>query len=123
MYRSVDDYVKKTSKQIAALKREVESPQYAREATRAEAFDATVCRVFHHMMYLGEVYRLAVSRGSEEVARIVRRRLEEICSQIAGQSELETLPIQKLVAVQVGSGLHALAAWQEFGASGPPEWR
>ncbi len=63
MYRSVDDYMKKTAKQIAALKREVESPQYAREATRAEAFDATVCRVFQHMLYLGEVYRLAVARG------------------------------------------------------------
>ncbi len=53
----------------------------------------------------------------------MRRRLEEICTQIAGQSELQTVPIQKLVAVQVGSGLHALAAWQEFGTSGPPEWR
>ena len=44
LYRSVDDYVKRTPKQIAALKHEVEAPQYAREATRAEAFDATVCR-------------------------------------------------------------------------------
>jgi hypothetical protein len=123
LYRSVDDYVKKTAKQIAALKREVESPQYAREATRAEAFDATVCRVFHHMLYLGEVYRLAVARGSEEVARIVRRRLEEICGQIASQSDLRLPPIRALVAAQVGSGLHALAAWKEFGASGPPEWR
>ena len=48
----------------------------AREATRAEAFDATVCRVFYHMLYLGEVYRLAVARGNEEVSRIVRRRLD-----------------------------------------------
>jgi hypothetical protein len=123
MYRSVDDYVKKTPKQLAALKHEVEAPQYAREATRAEVFDATVCRVFHHMLYLGEVYRLAVARGSEEVVRIVRRRLEEICNQIGNQSKLEVLALQKLVAVQLGSGLHAMAAWKEFGASGPPEWR
>ena len=59
LYRSVDDYVKRAPKQLAALKHEVEAPQYAREATRAEAFDSTVCRVFHHMLYLGEVYRLA----------------------------------------------------------------
>jgi hypothetical protein len=123
LYRSVDDYTRKTPKRLAALKREVESPQYAREATRAEAFDSTVCRVFHHMLYLGEVYRLAVARGSEEVARVVRRRLEEICGQIGSQSDLQTLPLQKLVAVQVGSGLHALAAWKEAGAAGTPEGR
>jgi hypothetical protein len=122
LYRSVDDYVKKTPKQLAALKREVEAPQYAREATRAEAFDSTVCRVFQHMLYLGEVYRLAVARGSEDVVRIVRRRLEEICGQIETQSDLQVVPLRKLVAIQVGSGLHALAAWKEFGASGPPEW-
>ncbi len=123
LYRSVDDYTRKTPKRLAALKREVESPQYSREATRAEAFDSTVCRVFHHMLYLGEVYRLAVARGSEEVARVVRRRLEEICGQIDGQSDLQTLPLQKLVAVQVGSGLHALAGWKEAGAAGTPEGR
>jgi hypothetical protein len=120
LYRSVDDYTKKTPKRLAALKREVEAPQYAREATRAEAFDATVCRVFYHMLYLGEVYRLAVARGNEEVSRIVRRRLEEICGQIASQSNLQTLPLQKLVAVQVGAGLHALAAWKEAGTEPSP---
>jgi len=118
LYRSVDDYTRKTPKRLAALKHEVEAPQYSREATRAEAFDATVCRVFNHMLYLGEVYRLAVARGSEEVSRIVRRRLEEICGQITSQSDLQTLPLQKLVAVQVGTGLHALAAWKEAGAAG-----
>ena len=123
LYRSVDDYTRKTPKRLAALKREVEAPQYSREATRAEAFDATVCRVFDHMLYLGEVYRLAVARGSEEVARVVRRRLEEICGQIESQSDLQVLPLRKLVAVQVGCGLHALAAWREFGADGRPEWR
>jgi len=123
LYRSVDDYTKKTPKRLAALKREVEAPQYSREATRAEAFDATVCRVFKHMLYLGEVYRLAVARGNEEVSRIVRRRLEEICGQIASQSNLQTLPLQKLVAVQVGAGLHALAAWKEASIEGTPSGR
>jgi len=124
LYRSVDDYVKRAQKQLAALRHEVEAPQYAREATRAEAFDSTVCRVFHHMLYLGEVYRLAVARGSEDVARIVRRRLEDIASQIATQSDVQAVPLQKVVAVQVGSGLHALAAWKEFGSgNGAPEWR
>jgi hypothetical protein len=123
LYRSVDEYTKKTPKRLAALKREVEAPQYAREATKAEAFDATVCRVFYHMLYLGEVYRLAVARGNEEVARIVRRRLEEICGQLSTQSNIETLPLRKLVSVQVAAGLQALAAWQEFGEAGPREWR
>jgi len=113
LYRSLDSYVKKTPKRLVALKREVEAPQYAREATRAEVFDATVCKVFYHMLYLGEVYRLAVARGSEEVARNVRRRLEDICAQIDNQGRLQILPLRKLVAVQVASGLHALAAWKE----------
>ncbi|MCC6763333.1 MAG: peptidase M14 [Deltaproteobacteria bacterium] len=120
LYRSVDEYTKKTPKRLAALKREVEAPQYAREATRAEAFDSTVCRVFQHMLYLGEVYRLAVARGNEEVSRVVRRRLEEVCGQITSQSNLQTLPLQKLVAVQVGAGLHALAAWREASPGGSP---
>jgi len=118
LYRSVDEYTKRTPKRLAALKREVEAPQYAREATRAEAFDSTVCRVFQHMLYLGEVYRLAVARGNEEVSRVVRRRLEEVCGQITSQSNLQTLPLQKLVAVQVGAGLHALAAWREASPDG-----
>ena len=75
------------------------------------------------MLYLGEVYRLAVARGSEEVARIVRRRLEDICGQIGNQSDVHAVPLQNVVAIQVGSGLHALAAWKEFGAAGTPEWR
>jgi hypothetical protein len=53
----------------------------------------------------------------------VRRRLEEICGQIASQSNLQTFPLQKLVAVQVGAGLHALAAWKEGDAAGAPRGR
>jgi len=120
IYRSLDDYTRKTPKRLAALKREVEAPQYAREATKAEAYDATVGRVFYHMLYLGEVYRLAVARGSEEVARIVRRRLEDICEQIDGQGTLRTLPLRQIVAVQVGAGLHTLAAWKEHGGTAAP---
>ena len=56
----------------------------------------------------------------EEVTRIVRRRLEEICSQIENQSTVQVLPLQKLVAVQVGTGLHALAAWKEFAGAATP---
>jgi len=115
LFRSVDDYVRKAPQRLAALKQEAEAPQYTREATRAEVFDATVGRVFYSMLYLGEVYRLAVARGSEEVARVVRRRLEDICGQIDSQSTLQTLPLQQLVATQLGTGLHAMAAWKEFG--------
>ena len=64
-----------------------------------------------------------MARGNEEVSRIVRRRLEEVCGQIATQSNLQTLPLQKLVATQVGAGLHALAAWKEAGAEGMPNGR
>ena len=49
-----------------------------------------------------------------------RARLEEICSQIENQSTVQVLPLQKLVAVQVGTGLHALAAWKEFAGAATP---
>ena len=108
--RSVADYLEKTPKRLAAERAHAEDPAYAREATRAEALDATTCRAFYHMLYLGEVYRLAEMVGERRLAGELRDRLAAIASDVEEQSALRVLPLRPLVAVQAGAGLLALAA-------------
>jgi hypothetical protein len=108
--RSVADYLKKTPKRLAAERAHAESPEYGRQATRAEGLDATTCRAFYHMLYLGEVYRLAEMSGDPALARELRARLEEITTEIERQSGLTVLPLRPLVSVQAGAGLLALSA-------------
>jgi len=109
LFRSVADYVQKTPKRLAAQKKELEASQYTQEATRAQAFDAMVCRSFYPSLYLGEVYRLAKAMGKEGRAQEIRFHLEEIMGRISAESHIRILPLQKLVAVQAGSGLLAMA--------------
>ena len=108
--RSVADYLEKTPKRLAAERAHAEDPAYAREATRAEALDATTCRAFYHMLYLGEVYRLAEMVGERRLAGELRDRLAAIAGAVEEQSALRVLPLRPLVAVQAGAGLLALAA-------------
>ena len=107
--RSVADYLKKTPKRLAAERTHAAGPDHAREATRAEALDATTCRAFYHLLYLGEVYRLAEMVGDATLARDLRARLAEMATEIERESALGVLPLRPLVAVQAGAGLLALA--------------
>ena len=110
LFRSVDDYVRKTPMRLAAQKRDIETERYARRATRAEAFDASVCRSFYPCLYLGELYRLAQGIGAEDRAREIRSQIEEVMAKIEAASNMRVLPLRPLVAVQAGSGLLAMAA-------------
>ncbi len=113
IFRSVDDYVSKTPKRLAALKREVESSAYDVVATKAEAFDAAVARVLYHVLYLGEAHRLAEEQRNQAIAGRLRLRLEQLCAQLQQRSDARAVPLKKLVAVQLGSGLLGLLARQE----------
>jgi hypothetical protein len=106
--RSVLDYLVKTPKRLAAERANTEAPEYAREATRAEAMDATTCRAFHHMLYLGEVHRIAGLVGDRALADALAERVRVLATEIACESELRVLPLRPLVAVQAGAGLLAL---------------
>ena len=106
--RSVLDYLRKTPKRIAAERANAEGADYAREATRAEVLDATTCRAFYHMLYLGEVRRLAVMVGASTLAADLAARLAAIADEIERASELRVLPLRPLVAVQAGAALLAL---------------
>jgi hypothetical protein len=106
--RSVRDYLAKAPKRLAAERANAEAPAYARTATRAEAMDASVCSVFYHTLYLGEVHRLARMIAAAEVADAVRTRLAALTAEVERESALRTLPLRPLVTVQAGAGLLAL---------------
>lgn len=108
--RSVADYLRKTPKRLAAERAHAAGAAYDREATRAEAFDATTCRAFYHMLYLGEVYRLAGLVDARDLAETLRTRLSALAAEIQEESALRVLPLRPLVAVQAGAGLLALAS-------------
>ncbi|MCW5889403.1 MAG: peptidase M14 [bacterium] len=108
--RSVVDYVRKLPKRLAAQRAEAETVAYAREATRAEAIDATVCSTFYHLLYFGELHRLAVMVGDAALADAVHARLSALAAEVERDSALRVLPIRPLVAVQAGAGLLAMGA-------------
>jgi hypothetical protein len=107
--RSVTDYLEKTPKRLAAARAHAQSPDYAREATRAEALDATTCKAFYHFLYLGEVHRLAGMVGEQRLADELRARLAALIDEVERESALRVLPLRALVAIQAGAGLLALA--------------
>lgn len=107
--RSVADYVRKTPKRLAAEIAHAAEPAYAREATRAEALDATTCRAFYHLLYLGEVHRLAVMTGERKLADVIEALVVRHMGDVERESALAVLPIRPLVAVQAGTGLLAMA--------------
>ena len=111
--RSVHDYLAKAPKRLAAERANAASPEYARTATRAEAMDATVCSVFYHTLYLGEVHRLARMVAAADVAEAARARLTALAAEVERESALRVLPLRPLVSVQAGAGLLALANGHE----------
>jgi hypothetical protein len=110
LFRSVAEYLRRTPKRLVAQRKSIEESVYAQEATRAQAFDASVCRSFHCLLYLGEMYRLAREIGEESRTEEMRAHITERMEQIATESTLHILPLQKLVAIQAGSSLLALSA-------------
>ncbi len=110
LFRSVAEYLRRTPKRLAAQRNSLAEPIYAQEATHAQAFDARVCRSFHCLLYLGELYRLAQEIGEAGRAQEMRAHIAERLMQIEAESAIEILPLKKLVAIQVGSSLLPLAA-------------
>jgi hypothetical protein len=108
LFRSVAEYLRRTPKRLVAQRKSLEELSYAQEATRAQAFDARVCRSFHCLLYLGELYRLATAIGEEGRAEEMQAHITERMAQIDVEGALHILPLRKLVAIQAGSGLLAM---------------
>jgi len=110
LFRSVAEYLRRTPKRLVAQRNMLTTPTYQQEATRAQAFDARVCRSFHCLLYLGEMYRLATAIGETGRAAEMREHIEDRMAQIETGGTLHILPLRKLVAIQAGSGMLALNA-------------
>ena len=110
LFRSVAEYLRRTPKRLVAQRNALIASAYQQEATRAQAFDARVCRSFHCLLYLGEMYRLATAIGETGRAVEMRAHIEDRMAQIGAEGTLHILPLRKLVAIQAGSGFLALNA-------------
>ena len=108
--RSVADYVKKTPKRLAAQRIESALPAYQRPATRAEAMDAATCTMFYHLLYLGEMSRVAEMARDGVLQMDLAAQVRTLAAQVEAESELQVLPLRPLVAIQLGAGLLALEA-------------
>jgi hypothetical protein len=76
----------------------------------AEALDATTCRAFYHVVYQGEVHRIAALLGDAARTDAVAAAVADRMATIERESALTVLPLRPLVAVQAGAGLAAIAA-------------
>ena len=76
----------------------------------AEALDAITCRAFYHVVYTGEVHRLAALVGDATLAERIAGDVARHMAAVERESALTVLPLQPLVAVQAGAGLAAIAA-------------
>lgn len=109
LFKSVADYLQRTPRRLTAHRRQLEeNPAFQSRATRAEAFDAVVCKPFQSVLQLGQVYRLAQAAGEASRAAEVRGEVETRIERLEVDSEIYVLPLRKLVSVQVGSGLLAM---------------
>lgn len=116
--RSVSEYVKKTPKRLAAQRAEAATAEYDRPATRAETMDAVTCTPFYHLVYLGEMFRVAELVGDASLATSLRDRVTRLAEDLARESGLVVLPLAPLVRVQVGSGLLTIEATAAARAAG-----
>jgi zinc carboxypeptidase len=108
--RAVADWLARTPKRLAAQRQSLASPTYAVKATRAQAFDAMVCKSFHAILVLGETYRLAGELGETGRADEIRAKVEAGMKRITDEGRLEVLPLEKLVRVQMEALFLALRA-------------
>ncbi len=92
------------------------SPETARPATVAEKFDNLVLGRFHRLLGLGMFVRMLdaqIAAGESPSLRAARDKVSAAFDTLAAELEKEVeytpIPIQKLVRVQLGSGLLAAA--------------
>ena len=108
LFRSVEDYLERTPARLRALRVAADTPPFRRAATVAEAMDATVCRPFYSVLYLGTTYRMAVRAGRRRLATKLRRRVEAEIGCLRAACHLRVLPLGRLVALQAATSLVAL---------------
>jgi hypothetical protein len=101
--RAVSDWLARTPKRIAMQKQALLSTAYSGKATRAQAFDAMVCKSFQAVLVLGETHRLAAAAGDQARAEEIRGRVEARIARIEEESHLVVLDLARLVRVQASA--------------------
>lgn len=119
LVEEVIQYVREGSE--AKIKWAESNPEFDKPAKMAEVFDNLYAAKFYNGLYLGltvrtckyEIERLQLSDNSNEEAlstlqeahHIGEKLLEEYCSVLENELDYTFIPIQKLVRIQVESGL------------------
>jgi len=89
----------------AANQKEAEKSEYLTKVTKAEEYRAVQVESFMEVIHLGQVYQLALQAGEIEQAEEIKAYIEKVIDDINQVSPIKAVPLQKLVAVQVGAGL------------------
>jgi hypothetical protein len=106
--RAVADWIARTPRRIAAQRQAIGGPAYGAKATKAQAFDAMVCKSFQAVLVLGETHRLARAAGDLGRAEEIRARVEARMQRIVDESHIRILPLARLVRVQASALFLAL---------------
>jgi hypothetical protein len=113
LYATVSDYIDNFERRNAPRRRHAETTEeYEGKATVAQEFDSRVSTRFYSMLRLGMILRVAdeaLASGADREVELAREevhsRLLEVNDDVAGEAEIEVIPIRKLVRTQLGSGL------------------
>ena len=113
LYQTMADYIENFEKRMAPRKRHAETTdEYEGKATVAQAFDSLVARKFGSMLRMGMALRVAdqaLENGpkmeTEKIKEEIYGRIMETNHEVENETDIEIIPIQKLVRVQLGSGL------------------
>jgi hypothetical protein len=97
----------------------VDDPAYARESTRAEAVDANGVSRFYHMLYLGEVHRLAAMIGADRLAGDLRARLAALAAELEKETDLRVCRSARSSASRPA---RASSRWRPHDACFPFRW-
>lgn len=112
VFRSITYYLDRRANLEETTRIFVESPEFDRPSTEAEAFDLTVLKKFSQMPALGMMARALkeAERGTKRhklglMGDEVRSRLHNMNRDIMKESEARAIPIRTLVRIQLQSAL------------------
>jgi hypothetical protein len=113
LYQSVYDHLANFEKRMEPRRRHAETAEeYEGRATVAQAFDSRVARRYGTVLMMGMAMRVADDvlsvRGDKKIEEIrdeIHGWILETNREVERRSDIEVIPIQKLVRVQLGSGL------------------
>ncbi|VVB60815.1 Zinc carboxypeptidase [uncultured archaeon] len=91
---------------LAADRADLKKSEYKKSETVAEEFSASVLSMFNSALILGELRRLLLeckkTKERDALVRRVEKKIDEFVSYVDRHSDYKTIPIRKLVQLQLG---------------------